>query len=456
MRNVRHAMLAIAIAAAAQGCGQSRDAADPPDDMCTRCHGGTDNLTGAPPHDLRGNTDPSVPSVGRHSAHMAAGMACVSCHPARPELSTPGHMDGKVDVVFGGIAVAGGAAPVFDAQSVTCSNVYCHGATLDAGGARPQLVWTGTLGTPRCAQCHGAPPPAPHPQVTQCASCHPATVNADGSLVPGGKHLNGQIDVVSVHPAGYADRASPAFHGPDAIRGLERQPGSLDCTSCHGATFDGAVGPSCNECHAAAGWVSPPWTANCTFCHGAKNVSFSYATDLRQAAPPSGVAGETSGPQVGAHQVHLAPTRSKAVACTTCHTVPSQSSALAHIDGTAAVTFSAPASGAYDPQTQTCAVSCHGANPSPTWTTTGPLACDTCHGAPPATGRHPAVFASHAFMGTNCVYCHAGVAAAGPTIVDPTRHVNGVVDVNLVSGTYANGTCTTSCHGPTAPPQSWQ
>jgi len=40
--------------------------------------------------------------------------------------------------------------------------------------------------------------------------------------------------------------------------------------------------------------------------------------------------------------------------------------------------------------------------------------------------------------------------------VDPTRHVNGVVDVNLVSGTYANGTCTTSCHGPTAPPQSWQ
>src|SRR6516165_1461699 len=66
---------------------------------CTRCHGGTDNATGAPPRDLHGNTDTASISVGAHTSHLnashgiAGAVACESCHvvPADP-YSGPTHL----------------------------------------------------------------------------------------------------------------------------------------------------------------------------------------------------------------------------------------------------------------------------------------------------------------------------------------------------------------------------
>jgi predicted CxxxxCH...CXXCH cytochrome family protein len=472
-RTLLRAILSIG-AAATMACASGRDVATASAE-CTRCHGGGENATGAPPRDVRGNADPGARPVGRHTAHVDAGIGCGACHPERPATSTPGHLDGKIDVALRGVSLTGGAPASFDARTGTCSNVYCHGATLDAGGARPALAWTGTLGAPRCAQCHGFPPPAPaHPQVSQCFTCHAATVRADGSLVAGGGHVNGVVDVGDAHPAGYASRA---VHGPDAIRFLSGQAGAAPCASCHGGDLGGGEGPSCNECHASAGWVAPPWTSNCTFCHGTKDVSFDYTASLAQSAPPEGVAGEGSGPHVGAHAKHLAPggPASNGFACATCHAVPALDAPLAHVDGVPAVALGMPAGipprgETFAPATQTCSNTyCHapfapanpGTLPAPTWTG-GPIGCGGCHGAPPRTGRHPEVSPGHANFG--CDGCHATVSSPTSAIVGKALHVNGSVEVEFPRpnaaappvGTWDAGakTCTALCHSSPAP-RAW-
>ena len=443
------------------GCSAARNGDAVALTTCTACHGGKDNPSGAPPNDLRGNTATTASGVGQHTAHVEAGTACSACHPDRPSAQTAGHLDGKVDVEFHGLAVAGGGAPAprFEPEGGTCSNVYCHGATLRPAGQRPDPVWTQPLGTARCAGCHGFPPTSVgHPQSGDCASCHQDTVEADGSLKAGGRHMDGRVDAIAQHVGGYGDRASAAFHGPDAIAFLQGRLGVRDCASCHGADLNGGVGPSCTSCHEAAGWVTPAWQANCTVCHGTKDKSFVYATSLNEAAPPESVGGEASGPGVGAHQRHLDPGAvSNGFACATCHSVPAQAAPLAHVDGTAAVAFTGLGAGTYDPSAQTCATACHGSAGSPAWTSTATLGCADCHGAPPAAGgRHPGEEPLHAFMGTNCGICHGGVAGVLPSIVDKARHVNGANDVNLSIGTYdpAAKTCATACHG-TLEPFPW-
>ncbi len=267
-----------------------------------------------------------------------------------------------------------------------------------------------------------------------------------------------------IHVSGYADPAAGAFHGADALKFLTHQPGANDCTLCHGRDLNGAFGPSCNQCHAAAGWGAD-WTTNCTFCHGAQDRSFAYPRDLAQAAPVAPLPGDPEPDRVGAHRKHVAAgSRTNGFACATCHAVPTPAEPLAHLDGKAPVSLggagqaSLPADvGTYDASTKTCAGYCHGSTlqggslQAPAWTTTN-LACNTCHGLSPSTGKHPGPggsnFAPHAFMATACNFCHQGVVDAGMNIVDGSKHVNGVKDVSLITGTFAAGTCSNvACHG---------
>lgn len=422
----------------AAACGSSRDvnAVSSAQVACTSCHGdpsrpGSPLLQAAPPASPHGGDG------GAHLAHLQRGVACGACHVVP---TSPGHSNGVVEVAFSGVALAQGAAPTFSGGQVgTCSGVYCHGATLNAGGKLPQPSWSG--GPLACDACHGAPPPNHDPSSTSCSVCHPGTVKPDGTIdVAGGLHANGTVEASGGHPAGWAD---PTQHGYAAKTGL------ATCKACHGQDLDGVggTGPSCAGCHAAAGYAS--WQSNCTFCHGTQVTTYTAAS-LVQAAPPKGTRGETlaSSRAVGAHQRHLSGgTVGPAVACSECHVVPAD---LSHLDGSASITFgpTATAQGAKPVWSgATCASTyCHGgtlaggSNTAPSWTAgSTQTTCGSCHGLPPSTGQH----AEHA--GRSCGDCHPGYTA---TSVDPATHVDGVREVgnDVTSWNPTTRQCV-GCHG---------
>lgn len=296
-----------------------------------------------------------------------------------------------------------------------------------------------------CSICHGFPPPAPHPQSQSCFTCHPATVDAENRLIPGGPHANGVTDVSFGHPDGYV-----ASHSGDAIANIQ------SCTACHGTDYDGGIAQvSCNACHAAQLQVQN-WQSNCTFCHGTRDPAFTF-DDLAKAAPPQGVrqGSATTDPQVGAHQKHLGngSVLSNGFQCQTCHTL---NGSLAHLDGTAPVEFGALPLASADGVTptftksgQTCAVYCHGSSleggtaTQPVWT--GSLACGSCHGTPPPSGPEalPTAHRLHAVdLGVGCGDCHAGYDAAS---VNKATHVNGTREV-VFAGVTINGWDCGTCH----------
>ncbi|MBX3203756.1 MAG: CxxxxCH/CxxCH domain-containing protein [Labilithrix sp.] len=147
-----------------------------------------------------GQGDDPWPSTGAHRAHAAPKSArpvpCETCH-AVPERGAS-HPEGKggAGVRLAGLAVRGGRRASFDPTTKTCAGTYCHEG---AGAARPSPRWIETSAT-TCTSCHGAPPPAPHPQSTTCggAACHEG--RTDGlALTPAGRlaHVDGFIDRVA-------------------------------------------------------------------------------------------------------------------------------------------------------------------------------------------------------------------------------------------------------------------
>jgi hypothetical protein len=305
-----------------------------------------------------------------------------------------------------------------------------------------------------CTFCHGAPPPPPlasypdavHPSVstdiTECAQCHPETVDATGAIVPGGLHMNGEIN--GGHRDGYSD---PAVHGRDFFEFISGAGGSA-CTSCHADTYDRPIaGPlsdrSCDSCHAAQGWQTsggaPNWETNCSFCHGVKDATtqagYVLAGHPTWATPPDTIVQRLTGTPdpafdpVGAHTIHLTGSEfAHAFECGVCHEVPTS---LAHISGRevrAAIVLTAPGQaapdhGGYDTGNQTCATSCHGSGGSPAWPVKG-LQCGGCHAVPPSTPVHSPVPPGDR---AECSGCHPDtIAADGTLILD--AHVNGTVE----------------------------
>ena len=439
-------LLASTLAAAVGACGDARQGIAQGEyaiETCTRCHGGTDGEGGAPPRDTRGRTATSELTVGAHTAHVKAGplaaaIDCDACHVKPIGSSSPGHLDGGARmIVWGGVATAKGATPAWDRASATCSNVYCHGATL-SGGSNVSPRWTAVDGTQAaCGACHGLPPPN-HPELVPgftratCSACHPETLKPDGSVdVAGGRHVNGQAEGFAGHPAGWLDVSSPAFHGPAALANPSA------CLTCHAATPPAEVTPvTCSKCHDRAG--SGDWSVRCTSCHGSTN-----------AAPPRDLSGNTASSfvGVGAHQSHVLGTHgfSAPLDCTSCHARPGAVTSAGHMDGMVQVTGytgSDPALSAaiqspgWDRASATCSASyCHGAGPgmgggavgSPIWTRVdGSQAfCGSCHGLPPTA--HPGLPAGA--DARSCAPCHPGTVKPDGTIdVASGRHINGIFD----------------------------
>ena len=184
---------------------------------CGGCHGSARN--NAPPRDVLGRTDASLPSVGAHQSHLTAEhrlrppLGCAECHQLPAQRDDPGHIDHPPPaIVFpaspgvGALASADGAAPSYDPTTHTCRSVYCHGGGVSlSADMSPAVIrlpsWTGGEAQIACGSCHGVPPRdgqhlaslAP----TDCAQCHRPSIDPTGALVVGTDPSSGLL--VSTH-----------------------------------------------------------------------------------------------------------------------------------------------------------------------------------------------------------------------------------------------------------------
>ncbi len=169
-------------------------------EACNTCHGNFSadpeiHSNQAPPPDVVGNTSTGLVTVGAHTSHLEGvqytdGIRCIDCHLVILSWNTSGHIDpSPAEVPFDGIAVQGGATPVWNRTSETCSGTYCH------GDAVPQ--WTIVNGTQAaCGSCHGIPPPEPHftwPTLEECSVCHGQVIDDTGTIIAHDLHLNGEV-----------------------------------------------------------------------------------------------------------------------------------------------------------------------------------------------------------------------------------------------------------------------
>lgn len=201
------------------GCHSSPPAKHYPG-TCTTCHAEANAdgtaLTGGPLHvngrvDLgngngtcsacHGKGTSPYPQTAAHPSHesptLSSQVACESCHPVPSAVSSPGHLNGTVEIAFTGRAAARASTPVWNGS--TCAGVACHGAGLDT--PRTPAWKDGSHAESACGTCHGIPPQNHTPASTcESAVCHGAevapTANGMPMITESGRalHVNGSID----------------------------------------------------------------------------------------------------------------------------------------------------------------------------------------------------------------------------------------------------------------------
>lgn len=373
---------------------------------CSTCHGNGQLGAANPPPSLSWGLDPKTDrGVGAHAAHLGGkrfvSVACGDCHVVPKYWDQPGHLfddaqkrtsDFRAEVVFSAKA---GANAQYDQDAGTCT-VACHGSS--------QPNWNAP-GSVTCGSCHAVPA---HPTFGggDCAACHQQNVErCTPSNVPGG-----DADCQPTSDGFGVRYINPALHGNGKVE----------------------VGAAGNE-------------GTCWACHGSKATGGAPGPDLAGNT-------DTSIVTVGLHALHLQATNREGVAavlgtvsCADCHKVPANVTDAGHLDADnrAEIVFSDLAKGktrggdlaaTWDRDTATCSnIYCHngldgGKVSTWRWTSKLPvkLACDSCHGQPPAQtlsgNPHPA--------STACSTCHAQAYDPNTSLLDPTKHPNGKVEGN--------------------------
>lgn len=335
---------------------------------CSACHGAGDES--APPKDTRGNEARSALGVGAHRVHLEGGLhgrplACAECHRVPQAADDPGHADGlPATVLLNGVAESAGRSPSWQREAASCADTWCHGPSSGEANDSPSWVSAAALS---CTSCHGAPPPAPHPQLEDCSRCHGAVVAEDNvSIADRARHVDGVVDVEM-------DPSCTSCHG------AETPAPPVDVSGQSATTFAGvgahqahssgerARAVPCNECHAVPadaldpGHIDTPLPAEVVF---------------------TGVA-----TAFGAVPVYEDGTCSQ----TACH-------------------------GGVFPENHRSG----GTTLAPQWTKVDgtQASCGGCHGLPPPR-PHP--------YPTDCSQCHENVAADNVSFVRPDLHVDGIV-----------------------------
>jgi predicted CxxxxCH...CXXCH cytochrome family protein len=463
---------------------------------CTSCHGNAATGDPSPPLGTKGETLSSQAAVGAHQEHLAASNwhrngQCTDCHVVPTSTL---HSNGQYDMSYAG-PTATGANPSFNVATLTCTGVYCHGATLagpkSGGTVAKSPIWNVVNGTwDGCGTtCHTNPPGGTHVAHQDCAICHKAVVTSFNPATNATTWTNAQLHINGVVEQNkYHDLANwtspkgsgnPNHHGSHYfLTHQQRDEHNVLCSDCHGANLDGGtVGVSCNNtsCHAGQDWKS------CSFCHG---------TPPSQNNPPLGVGDETttSTLAVGRHVAHLTASATHvAFACASCHTVPAAgdvahaleyvpSASLATTGHHGDVAFSAPytamtwnvnaTQGAPVTARGTCVGSCHsngdGGPPvvTPYWAggtwTAG--SCGNCHTAVPGTGQHNKHVNGEKLA---CTVCHN--PANDATHMNGQKNVKSPINgpsggsVTVTKNVCTNGgpRCNGSCHGHKHNNQCW-
>ncbi|MBT0664888.1 CxxxxCH/CxxCH domain-containing protein [Geobacter pelophilus] len=439
---------------------------------------GTSQATCGTCHNATGANPPTSGSHVKHSGTMPGSnrIACSRCHATYANYTTTAHINGKVEwnmspisasAAYNGInsGSTGAVAPTNPSNYGTCSNLYCHsnvqGATsMTLGTGGPTFYATpkwGDLVT--CGSCHrnmyidpaatgGHVQHAQNPETSfDCRICH-----STGGTTNPENHASGNIDL------SFSGVAVNTVYSEGAINAPGSGYGNCSNSDCHGR-------------HTVT-WGPPTALPLCDKCHGSATTAAFYGT-----AGPGSTTAKTD-PYVGAHDQHLksAPySYSTGTDCEGCHFQPAGPYSPGHLDTAlpAEITFGHIAGmGGFYGYTATPAYSygsrqcgnfwCHGSGMDsntgkgayasvvadggalttpfkPTWNVpflTGSAAndCTRCHGYPPPA---PNVGYTHYGKGpSSCNGCHNNVNTAGTGFINPSIHVNGIVDGGCIS-----------CHG---------
>jgi predicted CxxxxCH...CXXCH cytochrome family protein len=324
-------------------------------------------------------------------------MQCDECHVVPVDQADQGHRDTPrpAELTWGPLATADGAAPGFDEASLTCTNTYCHGETLQKpGGLAKQPDWTLVDGSQAaCDSCHGNPPGGTHTTLTTCELCHDEVIGPPVGGIPTWvapeRHIDGIVDIGA---------ACDVCHGNPPTPATEDYPGGGGAHTLHAVT----LGYACITCHGNDGTGPTHGVGGTTVVQANIDIVFDPTVTF-----PGGTTMENGG-------------------------LPSEN---------------------YNAGNPTCLVGCH--NPVPgdvpdlanaaVWTDTT-ISCAECHEKP---GTEPPT--SHdldpdidddATIRVSCQVCH-----------NVTNHLAGLVEINdpdpadsdSYSATGASGLCRT-CH----------
>jgi predicted CxxxxCH...CXXCH cytochrome family protein len=474
---------------------------------CGSCHGYFDG------------TPPSTLVSGSHEKHFeyywGFSADCFPCHNYNNAPDAHGachagggfgspqrdrHADYTIDVAlsppYGG-SYSGSLTP--GVGYGTCSNVYCHGSSMDPNGGTDVTPDWGDSTTGQCGTCHGATilnPPllGSHPAHKQgflvvynydCGLCH-KDPNSDNSL-----HVDNKSQVVFSNDP---KTTGGSYNGTDAM--LDSY-GTCTNVYCHSSVQSSppGSGPTYR--------ITPSWgtdSSGCERCHD-------YSDSIPELS-------------TGSHQPHIQTYPMDQCfpchnyydtddPCFSCHDGSGEAPGDQHANYTIDVAFAPSYGGTYsgssvpDVNYGDCSnVYCHGnyngsgRNATPSWSNASTGACNTCHGAAntdidkPASGSHEKHVDSDQTINAapqatfnrnyDCTLCHTGIVdgsgQSGYTIIDATKHANTTVDwafdasdqrlvigtpsYSITTGTLgpsdgtiprAYGTCIVYCHSNVQP-----
>jgi len=168
---------------------------------CNTCHGIQTDSTFKNLWPHRGGSNQEIISAQTHASHvlglnnLRSPLECSECHFVPDSLFAPYHIlenNFTAEINFSSLATGEGAEAIWDADSKSCSNIYCHGNF--SAGNKKEVNWLSPVAM-ECNFCHNSPPDNHPAAYTDCSVCHSSVINDDNESIKDlTKHINGIIN----------------------------------------------------------------------------------------------------------------------------------------------------------------------------------------------------------------------------------------------------------------------